>query len=154
MNILQTSVFQSQKSNPNRITVTKQDLTSNLISQKPNNKTKNFPKKKKNSSILREREWERRRRTRLLLQRSTARGGRWTVRWKANGQVEGERSGERWDLRREVEGERLGGRWRQRRSLGRWAQATTVLGSVSSSMKLSSSPVEVFLVRESGEWGK
>ena len=154
MNILQTSVFQSQKSNQNRITVTKQDLTSNLISQKPNNKTKNFPKKKKNSSILREREWERRRRTRLLLQRSTARGGRWTVRWKANGQVEGERSGERRDLRWEVEGERSGGSWRRRRSLGRWAQATAVPGSVSSSMKSSSSPVEVFLVRESGEWGK
>ena len=61
MNILQTSVFQSQKSNPNRITVTKQDLTSNLISQKPNNKTKNFHTKKKKKKLKhteRERESE------------------------------------------------------------------------------------------------
>ena len=61
MNILQTSVFQSQKSNPNRITVTKQDLTSNLILQKPNNKTKNFHTKKKKKKLKhteRERESE------------------------------------------------------------------------------------------------
>ena len=61
MNILQPSVFQSQKSNPNRITVTKQDLTSNLILHKQNNKTKNFQKKKKKKKLKhteRERESE------------------------------------------------------------------------------------------------
>ena len=104
MNILQTSVFQSQKSNPNRITVTKQDLTSNLISQKPNNKTKNFQKKKKK---LKHTERERVRKKKANQITIAAIDGE---RWEANGQVEGERSGERRDLRQEVKGERLGGR--------------------------------------------
>ena len=105
MNILQTSVFQSQKSNQNRITVTKQDLTSNLISQKPNNKTKNFhkKKKKKKTQAYWERESEKEegepdyycsdRQREVGGERS---GGRQTVRWKVNGQAKGEIYGERW----------------------------------------------------------
>ena len=105
MNILQTSVFQSQKSNPNRITVTKQDLTSNLISQKPNNKTKNFHKKKKKTQAYWERESEKEegepdyycsdRRREVGGERS---GGRWTVRRKARSTVRGGRRTVRWKV--------------------------------------------------------
>ena len=122
MNILQTSVFQSQNSNPNRIIVTKQDLTSNLISQKPNNKTKNFQKKKKKLKHT-ERERVRKKKANQITIAAID-----SERWEVNGQVEGKRSGGRWTVRRKARSTVRGGR----RTV-RWKVTTTSIpGSVSS----------------------